>query len=430
MYFVTRVVRHCYTLLFYLAIPFVLLRLLIRSRKQPNYRRRWRERFGNTKNTGMPSIWIHSVSVGETIAAIPFIKKLIDQYPQYNIHVTTTTPTGSKQVLEKLGDHVTHSYLPYDTPWFIKRFIKRIQPKLCIIMETEIWPNLLVICKQKHIPTILANARLSKKSMQGYARLGNIARDMLNQISCIACQSQNDYNHFNELGADPKKLTITGSIKFDRNIPNDMLVKAEALRTQWQLQDKPVIIAASTRNGEEAHILDAFLDVKKHHPHAFLLLVPRHIERKASIAKLCEARSLSYSYRSNQQAEPFNKDILIGDTIGELLLLYAIADIAFVGGSLVNTGGHNILEPAALAKPIITGPHLRNFKAISKLLIEAHGHIVVHNSHELGQKLIQLIDNKELCQATGQSAYQVYQQNQGATAKLLTLTRGQTPTNF
>ncbi len=426
MHIITRAVRRCYTLLFYLAIPFVLLRLLIRSRKQPNYRRRWSERFGSSKKIGIPSIWIHSVSVGETIAAIPFIKKLIKQYPQYNIHVTTTTPTGSKQVIETLGNHVSHSYLPYDTPWFIKRFIKRIQPKLCIIMETEIWPNLLVVCKQKNIPTILANARLSEKSMQGYARLGNITCDMLNQITCIACQSQSDYDHYLELGVDPQKLTITGSIKFDKSIPDDISIKAQALRERWQLQDNPVIIAASTRNGEEAHILDAFLKVKEQHPDAFLLLVPRHIERKASIAKLCEARNLSYSYRSDQQAELFNKDILIGDTIGELLLLYAIADIAFVGGSLVNTGGHNMLEPAALAKPIITGPHLRNFKTISKLLIEAHSQIIVHDSSELAKYLIDLIDNKDLCHTTGVAAFQVYQQNQGATTKLLTLIQGQT----
>ncbi len=417
----TKIIRALYSLLFLIALPGVVLRVLIRSRKQPAYRRRLKERFGFIKPTHKPSIWIHSVSVGETIAAIPLIEALILNYPEQTIYVTTTTPTGSKQVLDHFGQTIRHSYLPYDVPCLLKRFIKRINPLISIMMETEVWPNLLFICHKKHIPTLLANARLSEKSFLGYLRLKNAAQDLFNLFSCIAAQSKLDADHFKQLGVQSTKIIITGSVKFDRDIATDITLQARALRQTWQLTKRPVIIAASTREGEEAYILQAYKHVKKLHPDCFLLLVPRHIERCNQIEKQCRAAGFTLQRRSSQSDTMVDCDILLGDTIGEMLLLYALSDIAFVGGSLVNTGCHNVLEPAALGMPIITGPYIRNFKVICNMLQQAKAQTIVKNADELAEKINALIVNPIHAQQMGKRALDVYQSNKGALAKHLNL---------
>lgn len=420
MHIQTKIIRNLYSVLFFLAIPLVLLRLLLRSRQQPAYRRRWSERFGFIKPlTTTPCIWVHTVSVGETIAAVPLITQLLNDYPQYTVYITTTTPTGSEQVHQHFGQSVAHSYLPYDVPCFLKRFIKRTRPKLCIIMETEVWPNVLYCCQRAHIPTLLANARLSEKSFKGYARLNTIACDLFNLFTHIAAQSSLDANHFIQLGVDPQRVTTTGSIKFDRDIDTHIKVTAEQDRQHWQLAQRPVIIAASTRDGEEPYILDAYQQLKQQHPEAFLILVPRHVERCEQIVKLCTARQLSLQRRSQQDDHLAENDLLLADTIGELFLLYACADIAYVGGSLVDTGCHNVLEPAALSMPIITGPSLRNFKTICALLQQAGAQVVVHNSHELATQWRQLIEDKQLAETMGRHAFEVYESNKGATQKHL-----------
>jgi 3-deoxy-D-manno-octulosonic-acid transferase len=415
----TKIIRSCYSLLFTLAVPFILLRLLIRSRKQPNYRRRWSERFGFIKPTHKPCIWMHTVSVGETIAAIPLIEKLIALFPDNTIYVTTTTPTGSEQVTNHFGNKVAHTYLPYDIPCCLKRFIKRTQPKLSIMMETEVWPNLLYVCKQQQVPTLLANARLSEKSYHGYARLKTAANDLFNLFTHIAAQSELDANHFKQLGVLADKISITGSIKFDRDISVDIKQQAEQYREQWQLNHRPVLIAASTREGEEVYILDAYKKIKQHHPEAFLLLVPRHPERCDQIAKQCESAGFTLQRRSQQTDKIADYDLMLGDTIGEMFLLYALADIAYVGGSLVNTGCHNVLEPAALGMPIITGPYIRNFKVICGMLERAGAQSIVNNADELATVIDTLIADPIKAKTMGQHAALVYQSNKGATQKHL-----------
>lgn len=423
MHIRTKAIRRLYSGLFILAIPFIIARLLIRSRKQPHYRRRLKERFGFIKPTDHPSIWIHSVSVGETIAAVPLIEKLITQYPQHTIYVTTTTPTGSEQVRLHFAHRVMHSYLPYDINCLLKRFIKRIQPVLSIMMETEVWPNLLFTCKAHNIPTLLANARLSEKSYQGYAHLKHVAGDLFNLFSSIAAQSSLDADHFKQLGVVPHNITITGSIKFDRDISTDITSEATQLRHAWQLAKRPVLIAASTRENEETHILNAFKKIKQTHPECFLLLVPRHPERCDQIAKQCQNYGFSYEKRSQQSLHIAQSDILLGDTIGELFLLYAIADIAFVGGSLVNTGCHNVLEPAALGMPIITGPYIRNFQTICAMLKRAGGQLIINDEDMLAAAVIDLIEHPDKAQEMGQRALNVYESNKGALAKQLELIR-------
>lgn len=417
----TKIIRRSYTLLFYLSLPLVFLRLLKNSCQQPAYRYHWKERLGIVASSKKQSIWIHSVSVGETLSAIPLIMQLIKQYPLLNIHITTTTPTGREQVIKNLGSQVTYSYTPYDIPSFIKRFIKRMNVILCIVMETEVWPNMLTVCNQKNIPTLLANARLSERSYKRYARFRKIAHDVFNLFSIIAAQNELDAKHYLALGVSSHNIQVTGSIKFDRIIPVDIQPKAFELRREWNLTNRPIILAASTREGEEEFILDAFIRVKKIHTDAFLIIIPRHPKRATQIAQLCQKQGTSIQYRSNQSKGPITQDILIGDTIGELLLFYALTDIAYVGGSLVNTGGHNILEPAALCKPIVTGPYLRNFKVISDVLIKAHGQLVIHNTKELADTWQRLIENPSERDALGKQALAIYESNQGATKKHLSI---------
>ena len=428
--FTTKIVRSSYTLLFCLGLPFVFLRLLKNSRKTPAYRQHWQERLGFVTPSTKPSIWIHSVSVGETLSAIPLMTQLIEHYPTLNIHITTTTPTGREQVINHLGNQVTYSYVPYDIPNLIKRFIKRLNVVLCIVMETEVWPNMLTVCRQKHIPILLANARLSEKSYENYARFRSIAYDIFNLFNLIAAQNKLDADHYIALGVPEKNICITGSIKFERAVPADIQVTANQLRHEWNLINRPVIVAASTREGEEPFILEAFATVKKTHPNAFLLLIPRHPKRVSQVAQLCQKYNFSVCYRSQQANNTITHDILIGDTIGELLLFYALADITYVGGSLVNTGGHNILEPAALRKPIITGPYLRNFKAISETLVNANAQLIVQNAEELAHTWNRLIDNPADREALGNNALAVYESNQGATARHLEIVTQLLPSEF
>ena len=422
MHWKTKFSRQLYTLLFFVAIPLVLLRLLIRSRKQPDYRRRWHERFGIIPcQIDKPSIWLHTVSVGETIAAIPLIEQLIAAYPDHNIHITTTTPTGSAQVKKHFADRVTHSYLPYDIPFFLNRFICYLKPKLCIILETEIWPNLLLVCRQLNIPTLLANARFSEKSYHGYLRLGNVAADLFNLFTHIAAQSELDADHYEKIGVAKHKISVTGNIKFDSELPVDIEERAQQLKSSWHLNNRPVWIAASTRDGEAPLILNAFKHVKTKHPNAFLMLVPRHPDRADKTFEYCSAMGFNTIRRSANISPDNQTDIMLGDTIGEMLLFYATSDIAFVGGSLVNLGGHNMLEPAALGLPIITGPYLRNFKAISRMLVNANAQLITNDANTLATTVIDLMDHPEKATKIGENAQRVFKANKGANKRLLAI---------
>ncbi len=417
----TKLIRHLYTLFHYLALPAILLRLLWRSRHNPEYRRRWLERLGYIQpiTAAHQSIWIHAVSVGETKAAIPMIKKLIERHPNSTLIVTTTTPTGSAEVIKHLNDQVQHSYAPYDVPNCVNRFLKRSQPTLCIIMETELWPNLLHCCEQRNIAVLLANGRMSLNSFRNYQHIKSLTKSMLRSFSMIAAQSNLDGERFLALGVKPQSLMISGNIKFDIQIPHDLKTNAQSLREQWQAQKRPIMIAASTHEGEDALVLEAFMAVRKKLPHTLLILVPRHPERFNKVEKLCRTKPFQLSRRSIKQIVNHNTDILLGDTMGELLLLYAASDVAFVGGSLVPVGGHNLIEPAALGLPTITGPHVHNFMLISKLLLEAGATHIVDHANALAETAITLLSNTPLREKIGGLAKEVINVNQGALAKHL-----------
>lgn len=412
--------RYLYTLIYYLITPFVLIRLLWRSRHMPDYRKRWNERFGYiTPILHKKTIWVHAVSVGETLAAIPLVKQLIKHYsPEFHIIVTTTTPTGSALVTKNLHNLVTHVYAPFDTPTAVSRFLRRAQVKLCIIMETEIWPNLLMLCKKQHIPIILANARLSEQSSLRYQLISKSTKRMLSAYHTIATQGVLDGERYLRLGLDPKKLVVAGNIKFDIDIPQETIDSGKAIRKQIGA-DRRVLIAASTHDREEAIILQAFQKIRAEIPNLFLILVPRHPDRSSKITELCRQTSFILSTRSHNDSINHTTDILLVDTIGELLLFYAASDIAFVGGSLAPVGGHNLIEPAALGLPVLTGPYLHNFTEISKLLQNAGAAQIVSDSNAIGDAVIALCSAKELRAKIGKCAQETIESNRGALQKHL-----------
>lgn len=409
-----------YTLLLYLIQPFVWLKLLWRSRKAPAYRQRWLERYGFCKNKVKPNgILVHAVSVGETIAAIPLIKALQQKYPQLPITVTTMTPTGSERVKSLLKDSVSHVYLPYDLPGAIKRFLKTTKPKIVIIMETELWPNLISQCYKQKIPLIIANARLSERSAARYGKLGKAVKQLFSKISMVAAQNQQDGERFVSLGLPADHLAITGSIKFDINLSNEQRQNINQLKQQWQLK-RPVLIAASTHSGEDEIILTAFKKLLLKHANLLLILVPRHPERFKTVEKLISDSGFNYLKRSTNQIPTEQTQIVLGDTMGELVELYAMADIAFVGGSLVKQGGHNPLEPALHHIAIITGEYFFNFQVICEQLIEAQGMIVCTNSaDDLYSTIDRLLNDNSRRVQLGENAYLVLKQNQGALSRLL-----------
>jgi 3-deoxy-D-manno-octulosonic-acid transferase len=411
--------RILYTTLLYLALPFILLRLLWRSLRAPAYRHRVRERFGLVPPTSI-DIWLHAVSVGEVIAAVPLVKQLQRQLPESTIAITCMTPTGSRQIKANFGDTVVHYYLPYDYPFAVKRLLRRWSPGLLIIMETELWPNLLYHTARQHIPILLANARLSPKSYAGYRWIRWLTRPMLSHITLLAAQAKADATRYHRLGLAADKIVVTGNIKFDLVIPPDLTEQANQLRHTWG-SSRPVWIAASTHKGEDEIILSAFADIKRQIPDMLLIIVPRHPERFADVIQLCQKSPWQVAKRSQMQQVNSTTDILVGDTMGEMLLFYAASDIALVGGSLIPHGGHNLLEPAALKLPIISGPHTFNFTAIHRLLAQRDALLIVHTAQELAEHVIVLIQNTAAGHAMGARAQQVVRANQGSLAQHINL---------
>ncbi|KVV03791.1 MULTISPECIES: lipid IV(A) 3-deoxy-D-manno-octulosonic acid transferase [unclassified Pseudomonas] len=414
--------RTLYTLLFHLGLPLVAIRLWLRARKAPAYARRIGERFALNLPPMQPGgIWVHAVSVGESIAAAPMIRALLTRYPQLPITVTCMTPTGSERIQALFADEprIQHCYLPYDLPWAAARFLDRIKPRLGVIMETELWPNLIHQCAKRGIPVALANARLSARSAKGYARFARLTRPMLEAMSLIAVQTQTEAERFRQLGARPECVEVTGSIKFDLSIDPQLWVKARELREQWQAQERPVWIAASTHEGEDEIVLAAHRQLLAHYPNALLMLVPRHPERFNSVFELCQREGFVTVRRSQHTPVSAQTQVLLGDTMGELLFLYAVADSAFVGGSLVPNGGHNVLEPAALGKPVLSGPHLFNFLEIAALLREAGALEEVDDAPGLAVAVQRLFELPQDAQRMAEAGLKVMQANQGALQRLL-----------
>ncbi|MEE1890518.1 lipid IV(A) 3-deoxy-D-manno-octulosonic acid transferase [Pseudomonas carassii] len=413
--------RTLYTLLFHLGLPLVALRLFLRGRKAPAYRARIAERFAcQLPPMHQGGIWVHAVSVGESIAAAPMVRALLKQYPDLPITLTCMTPTGSERIRAMFEGEprVQHCYLPYDLPWAAGRFLDHVRPRLGIIMETELWPNHIHQCARRGIPVALANARLSERSARGYARFAGLTRPMLEEMSLIAVQTETEAERFRALGAHDECVQVTGSIKFDLKVDDQLLPRARALREQWAARQRPIWIAASTHDGEDALILEAHRELLKVHSDALLILVPRHPERFAAVHELC-AGQFATVRRSTGDVVTAQTQVLLGDTMGELLFLYALADIAFVGGSLVATGGHNPLEPAALALPVLMGPHVFNFLEISAMLREAGALQQVDDAEGLAGAVRRLVELPQDARRMGEAGRAVMRANQGALQRLL-----------
>ena len=382
-------IRFFYTLILALVAPLLLFGLYKSKPNKPKFGKRWKEHFGITPKltSNQRPIWIHAVSVGESIAATPLIKEIKKQNPEQPIIVTTTTSTGAEQIA-KLGSLVEHRYMPIDFGFAVKGFLKAIQPKKMLIIETELWPNTLHQVSKFGIPITVVNARLSEKSRNNYAKFQPVFNIIEPYLTKILCQSQSDADHFESLGVAKSKLAITGSIKFDIQIADTIKEKAKALRSELG-EHRAIWIAASTHKGEDEQILNAHKNVLEIYPDALLIIVPRHPERFDSVVQLCQSSGFTTTRRTNADIQSCAKSqVYVGDTMGEMLILIGAADICFMGGSLIGdkVGGHNVLEPAALSIPTISGPSYFNFKEITERLLATHG-IMICEGHSLDSKV-------------------------------------------
>lgn len=411
--------RVLYTLLFTLSLPLVLARIWWRGRRAPAYRERVPERLGFAPATGFSArpIWIHAVSVGETLAIAPLVQRLLETYPQRPVLITTMTPTGAERVRALFGERVSHRYCPWDLPGFWSRFLRRTDPLLCVVVETELWPNMLHACSGRGIAVLLANARMSARSARGYARFAALTRPMLQQLSLVAAQSHADGERLLRLGLPESRLRVTGSIKFDIEPDPADIGAGAALRVQLG-ETRPVLIAASTHEGEDELLLRVWQRLRLDWPGLALILVPRHPERFASVAALARRYSDAVCRRSAADTPSGDTEVYIGDTLGEMMQLYAAADVAFVGGSFSGTGGHNPLEPAALAKPVLMGPDTFNFAQITQALSEAGGLLQVADEAGLRRVLHELIGNAERRGAMARAASRFVADNRGALDRL------------
>ncbi len=414
------VARFFYSILFHLLLPLVLLRLLWRARRAPDYLRRVHERFGFGIPAMQGGLWVHAVSVGETLAAAPLINAWRREHPGQPVFVSTMTPTGSARVHALWGDKVRHAYAPYDLPWAWALFLRRVRPQVLVIMETELWPNMIHAARARGIPVLLANARLSARSARGYARAGWLARPMLAELSQVAAQDEDTASRFRTLGVADSCISTTGSLKFDITPPPDIEGRAHELHVDWHLAHRLVIVAASTHSGEDIPLLTAFAAIRARHKHALLILVPRHPERFENVAMLVRQKKFSMARRSRHEPVTDAVAVVLGDTMGELMLWYALADIAFVGGSLVPVGGHNVLEPMALDVPTVSGPHVFNFQSITDELVAA-GALQLVAAEDIARVCNGLLEHPEQANAQVVAARAVLQGNRGALQRQLDL---------
>lgn len=413
--------RQMYSFVFNLATPLVLGRLVYRGRKAPAYRQRVGERFalGATFEQSQQKkqgrlIWIHAVSVGEVIAAAPLVNHILNHYQDDTVLVTSTTPTGSDQVLSRWRDRVIHLYLPYDYAWTMKRFIRAFCPALLIVIETELWPNLIHFTAQAGCPIFITNARLSAGSAKGYSRFYPLVKGMLEGITRVAVQAKSDGERFIQLGLNPKKLEITGSIKFD--IKMDELAVQQGVAVRNQL-DRPTWIAASTHSGEDEIILEAFAHLRKQQENALLVIVPRHPERFGEVTDMANQAGWCVHTRSQNQAPNQETDVFVGDSMGELTYFYAMCDVAFVGGSLTAVGGHNVLEPVAIGLPVLVGPHMFNFQFVADALQAMQGIQFITSAMTLAKNVERLLLDSEAAKTQAKNATEFLIQNRGAFSK-------------
>lgn len=405
-------------MLMYLLVPLFIWRLIRRGFKSRDYWQRWGERFGFGNLARLQqSVWVHAVSVGEVQAAVPLIEHLLANQ-DIPVVVTTMTPTGSSRVRALFGGRVRHVYAPYDLPDAVNRFLRRINPVKVIIMETEIWPNIITWCYKRKVPVILANARLSERSARGYRRIPRLGKLVLKRITCIATQSYADTERFLAIGAERSQITLTGSIKLDVDVPASLREQGAVIRRRLGIQ-RTIWVAASTHEGEESQILDAYSRIKSVIPDCLLVLVPRHPERADEIDQLCRRRGYRVLRRTREQPLDVPQDIYLVDTLGELTQFYAACDVAFIGGSLVPVGGHNMIEAAALGVTVVYGPYLFNFQEISSQLLEHDAARKVENSDELAQVITQLLGDANLRHKLGENGRNFVESSRGALQRLL-----------
>lgn len=413
--------RRLYSFLLYLATPLVLLYLFLRGLRSPDYLARWGERFARFAGPGQAGgIAVHAVSLGEVNAAGALVRELARRYPRYPLSLTTLTPAGSARVRVLFGDSVFHVYAPLDLPGAVHRFFERVQPRLLIIMETEIWPNLYHEAAARGVPILIANARISQRSIGGYRRLRKWTAVVLGQVARIAAQTPLDAARLVEIGADPARVTVTGNLKFDVRLPPGQAEAGQAIRRSWGLQ-RQVLLAGSTHEGDELPLLEAFSRLLETYPNALLVLAPRRPERFGRAAQLSRNAGLTVSLRSAGNAVPAGTRCLVVDSLGELQTFYAACDVAFVGGSLEPHGGHNVLEAAALSRPVLVGPHTFNFEEITRQLVAEGAALRVADAGELHAALLQLFGDAELRDRMGQAGLRLVRSGQGALDRTLAL---------
>lgn len=409
-------IRALYSVLMTILTPLLVLRLWIKGQQVPAYRERIAERFAcfDAPKTGI-DIWIHAVSLGEVNTIAPVIKRLLKDPAHYSIAITTMTPTGSSQVKKLFSDKVFHVYIPFEQPMIVRRFLRKLQPKLAVMVETEIWPNLYYFCQRAEIPLVIANARLSHRSFVGYMKIRALIKHTLSAVDKVLVQTKDDGERFLGLGLDKNKCSVTGSLKFDVLMDEAQRMAGISLRERWG--DRPVWIVASTHEGEDEICLDALKIVKKTFNDAMLILVPRHPERFDKVALSCVNAGFSVNRRSQNIDDMSGVDVYLADTMGEMSLLYATSDVAVVAGSFITRGGHNVLEPIALNIPVITGPYGENFLEINRLLVDAEGMIQLNTVDELATQVIRLLGDSALRQNYTLNARGVLEKNQGAVDK-------------
>lgn len=413
-----------YRALLYLASPWVALRWLARALRDRRYFDRAQQRLGFVDRDIAPGgVWIHTVSVGEVNAAAPLVAHLLARHSDKAILVTTMTPTGAERVARLFAGRVRHAYLPYDYPGAVKRFLRRASPALALVMETEIWPNLIAACAHRRVPMFCVNVRLSKRSLRGYQRYRSLLAPTLRRIDYFAVQNRADARRLIHLGARADRVSVTGSLKFDIELPAAALERARAVRRHWGA--RPVWLAGSTHEGEEAQILDAFARLRREVGDLLLVIAPRHPQRFKRVLRLCVRRGFTVELRSKSlggdgESESLNAatDICVADTMGELPMLIAAADVAFIGGSLTPLGGHNVLEASAAETAVVFGPHMFNFAAIADQLVQHAAGIQVANGDELAEVVQRLLADPNLRRQYAARGRALLEKNRGALAQV------------
>ena len=410
--------RFIYTLLLYLSLPIAILKLIAKERKSPFRNAKLKNQLGFVTKTSSKVIWVHCVSVGEFNAARPLIDQLLDIYPEHRLAITTTTITGAEAVRKHYQDRVIHYFFPFDLPFIVGPFIKKINPVACILLETEIWPNLINNLNKKAIPVMLVNARLSERSFSKYQRFSsNLVQKTLNQLTLIASQNEHSSERFLSLGVSPNKVVTVGNLKFDSN-EKDNPNTTQSL--QQMIGQRRVVVFASTREGEEKKIIKSYVNTKDKFD-ALMIIIPRHPQRFDEVYNLIVDSGLDVKRRSDGLRCDENTQVLLGDSMGELLSYYSVCDIAFIGGSLIDTGGQNMLEAAAASKPILFGPSVFNFEQIAQLLLEKDAAIQVDDADDLMKTISSLLLDDPKRQKLGENAKNLLEKHRGAIDRLMKL---------